>query len=312
MGVLQDGQESPIPQFENWFEYAVAVFCITQFVGIAYHVVLLFRSKARNKLSYMFRGLFVVGLLCTTTQSIHYFTPGHPFIHWLGVTTFSLILAILVICEMQILKTFTIMTTFITDGKINIAQRVYFAWLLVYLVQSCLILPYLGTTPTDSLLELIANLHYQVYVSCGVLYETWNTIFLSYLIVRYRSRSDAHISSPGDTRRVYFHSKNTSLIVYLGFMLSFLWFSIGVWLVAYTLPVQTAPWQTSVRIIGNHLGMWYLILIYYFFESLKKVQLKLKDADNHRLKKPLLLVQIKSITEALAKEPTLVFESTVR
>jgi hypothetical protein len=220
MGINKDGQIAPIPQFDYWYEYIIAIFCSIQFLVFFYHVVVVFRSNSRNTLGYMFRALFGLSLMCTTTQSIHYFTPGHPFLHWFGGTTFSVLMAILVICEMQILKTFTIMTTFITDRKIKFAQIACSLWLLIYLVQAGWLLSILGTSPKEKFLEFIASINYQVYVSFGVLYETWNTIFISYLIVRHRSLPDANNPTTGDKNRLYFHSKNTSLVVHLGFMLS--------------------------------------------------------------------------------------------
>jgi hypothetical protein len=311
MGITYDGQESPIPQFEHWFEYAIALFCITQFAMIAYHVVLNFRSKARNNLSYMVRSMILVDLICTIAQSIHYFTPGHPFIHWLGATAFSLILAILVVCEMQILKKFTFMTSFLTDRKIKYAQITYFSWIVIFLIQACSYLSPWWDPSSRIFMTILANTQYQANVLFAVFYETWHALFLSYLIVR-NNRIKSSITQP--RINISFEKMTTTLLVYLAFMLSYLWFSVGMWLLAYTFPVQTTPWQTSLRILGNHLGLWYPVLIYYFFELLKNVQLNANDGnirDSRHLNPPLLLlIDLKAIPKEYVLAPTVLLQST--
>jgi hypothetical protein len=117
----------------------------------------------------------------------------------------------------------------------------------------------------------------------------------------------------GEKKEIYFKKKNTTLLVYLAFMLSFLWFSVGMWLLAYTFPVQTNPWQTSLRILGNHLGLWYPIIIYYFFELLKKVQLKTRDSMSQEpaiVKPPLLLVDLKNKNVDRILDATILLKSS--
>jgi hypothetical protein len=134
-------------------------------------------------------------------------------------------------------------------------------------------------------------------------------MFLSYLILRHTSRSSDQKTKPKPEIR--FKKKNISLLVHLGSMLLFLWVSVGIWLVAYTFPTQSSPWQTSIRILGNHLSLWYPILIYYFFELLKKVQLKSRGSEDPKnSKKPMLLVDMKNCTKDIELEPTQLLKST--
>jgi hypothetical protein len=186
-------------------------------------------------------------------QTIHYFTPGHPFIHWLGGSSFAVNVGILVLCQLQILKTFTVITTFLTERYIRNFQIIYFVWVLVFVAQSFWFLSSLGTVANDSLFLRIASVHFQVFVTIAVFIESWNTIFISLLIIKHRCRPEIPTTPSmaalhNVKTKLMFSKKTTYLVVYLGFMLSYLWFSVGMWILAYSFPKQTPPWQTTVRV----------------------------------------------------------------
>jgi hypothetical protein len=233
---------------------------------------MVFQIRATNKLSYLFRALFVVCFVATTTQSIHYFTPGHPALHLFGGTAVWIMVGIVVICQLQILKTFTVMTTFLTDRKISIVQVVYLCWGFVLFLLSSVFVIYLGKRAPEEL-TTVQQLLYQLFILFAAIYETWNALFISYLILKHSvTQIDRNSDQESRKTNIWHGKRKLGLLVYLAFMLFFLWFGMAMWALAYALPVQTDPWETFIRILGNHIGIWYPVWMYYFFQLLKKVQ----------------------------------------
>jgi hypothetical protein len=308
MGVNYDGEIAPMPVYQFWYEYLVALFCLSQFLLLLFHVILVFRVRATNKLSYLFRTLFVVCLISTTTQSIHYFTPGHPSLHLLGATTLSVMVGIMAVCNMQILKTFTVMTTFLTDRKITKMQIVFICWAVFGFFLGCSFFFFLGRRGPDLLIQ-IQRLQYMLFIVACVFYDTCNNLFISYVILKHSAkpvdRNSPSVLTPKPPTQEVFHKKKATLLAYLAFMISYIWITILVWIYAYTFPLKTEPWQTSIRIIGNHLGLSYPVMMYYFFQILKKVQFqgsKTKHNQSDNQEKPKMLLEMKHQTEDL--EPT--------
>jgi hypothetical protein len=262
MGVNYDGVDIPSLGYHLPLDFVILFYCMGQFLFFTYHTLRLFRTEATTRLSLLFRTLFLICWICTTTQSIHFLTPGHPLFHWIGGTGFGVLLSLVTVCELQILK----LVSRIHPKRITMVQILWSIWSTMGFLLSCVFLGYLGR-PAPTWLLFMQRYQFQSFVLIAVVYETWHILYISFLIVRRVQKVDRNaVSEP-------VHHKNTTpLLVLLVIMIVFLWSSIAIWLYAYTFPAITTPMETCIRIVGNQIGLCYPFLMDSFWQRLKSIQ----------------------------------------
>jgi hypothetical protein len=315
MGIWTTGEVVPLPEFRYFYDYIVVVFSGIQLLVFLGHTVQIFWIPAKTRLAILFRIMFVGISVNSVLFSVHCFTASHPFIHWAYYFVFGAIAVFVVISQMQILKSFTAMTTLITEKRITYAQYILLAWYAVGCSLGLAFLPYLGYQAPPLLISIHA-FHFTLISIVLVVYETWNTAFIAYLIVRHSKRSEKTQQS---VINITNDSSNTSsskkiqrkyviqLVSLLLFMLFFLWIFLLAFLYTIEQPAVIDPLKNALRILVGHLILWYPIFVYYFFGVLKYVQFyKEIDAAEGKKGNEQKRLPLNEIKASVALAPTIV------
>jgi hypothetical protein len=315
MGIWTTGEVVPLPEFRYYYDYVVAAIAALQLLVFLGHTIQQFWIPAKTRLALLFRIMFAGITIDSILFSVHSFTRSHPFIHWAYYFVFGAIAVFVVICQMQILKSFTVMTRIITEQRITYAQYVILTWYSIGCALGLSFLPYLGYQAPIALITA-HSIHFVLISVVLVMYETWNSVFISYLILRHSKRSETKQQSLINITNESFKTSLSKqvqrryaikLVLLLLFMLFFLWMFLLGFLYTLNEPAVIDPFRNAVRILVGHVILWYPIFIHYFFGVLKYVQFyKELDAADAKKGKDQKLIPLNGMEASLALSPTIV------
>jgi hypothetical protein len=310
MGFTYLGELTTVPQFRYWHEYVALILLLSHLLVF----LLLIGKSFQSSLPIRFRWPLILLLVCSTVANLiqicHWYTPGHPILHWFAIMFGALLYALAIICNLEILKTFSILTKRITIPAIEKAQKIFVILFLLLHVPTISLVAFLPPSHPPPIVRNMYGTVYPSYMASVLLYDTWQSSFIATLLLRHvkklkeresrksesiegeilrPSTPSRHRPSSSDASQIH-GSYRMITILACTFLINYL--SLALWLYSWNL--SNSPFDTSIQIISNNLGIWQPVCYYFFFQSIKLVQF---HSDRARSKQKLSSQPLRRVVE---------------